>query len=134
MSIIDHNSSSRDERLHERGVHNHTKGEHGDIRRLEAEVARLQERVKEAERHWKRCEEGWNTVIKEAEDFLAERNCYKVRDKLRGEALKEIRLSARQRAGGGDFDTNHQLLRQIQRRAHAALAAPLGRPEEEEKR
>lgn len=50
MSIIDHNSSLRDERLHEQGVHQHHAKDHGDIRRLEAENARLRERVEEVER------------------------------------------------------------------------------------
>jgi hypothetical protein len=44
MSIIDHNSTSRDERLHERGVHNHAKSEHGDLARLERQLAEAQAR------------------------------------------------------------------------------------------
>ncbi len=34
----------------------------------------LQRGVKEARKHWKSCEEGWNRTIKQAEDFLKERD------------------------------------------------------------
>ena len=51
MSIIDHNSSSRDERLHERGVHNHKKSEHGDIAALECQLEEMRAVLKRIAAH-----------------------------------------------------------------------------------
>ena len=59
-----------------------------------------------------------------------ERDGYKALAERREKELEGIRLVAQQRVGGGDFDTNHQLLRQIQRRAFDARAAIDATPEE----
>ncbi len=48
MSTIDRNSSSRDERLHERGVDNHAKSEHGDLARAQARIKELERQLAEA--------------------------------------------------------------------------------------
>ncbi|KKL99088.1 hypothetical protein LCGC14_1817930 [marine sediment metagenome] len=94
-----------------------------DVTELREGYARLQTDLKAAKWTLEMDDPRLLKAIQTIARLVSERDEARARAERREKELEGIRLVAQQRVGGGDFDTNHQLLRQIQRRAFDARAA-----------